>query len=153
MTVRLVTFRPLEGHSRYQQLCQVHRDPPRPAVNPFAPTPSSSVPHRFVPVFFDDNGTGQCELCVAEGLRAGGIDISNPQDLEASRPKHFDGVETMSERYESAGIKEARNILAEDRWGEEALQVFEAAIEALDRSGRLGEIAERLLEAVRENAS
>lgn len=113
--------------------------------------PLVSRPYRFVARFYDEAGTGQCDRCVLDGLKAGTVDLTNPEALEATRPAPLaDGLKCIEPQLPA--VIEARDILAEGRWGEDPLAIFERAIEAASRQGRLGQLAARFLDVAMEHA-
>lgn len=74
--------------------------------------------------FVQTTGIGMCRDCVIAGIRAGTVDVSNPEDLRDFEP-------AVSYALTS--------------WGCEAIDIFERAIEGLARQGKLKVLAERLL--------
>jgi len=152
MRILSVTYSP--KRSGGQLLCQVHKVP-REDITGYSPTLSLPGPYSFVARFFNEAGDGICDKCVAEGLRAGTIDVANAEEFKASGAVICEGrdVTSLVAPVEPESIIEARAILAKDRWGYQALDVLEVAIEAARRNGRLGELAERLISAAMDHAA
>jgi hypothetical protein len=113
----------------------------------------TGAPYRFTPIFFDEAGIGICDKCVAAGLRAGSIDVVNADEFEASRPGPVPpGFEDLVLPREIPGVIEARDILADDRWGCEASDMLDRALEAKRRNGTLAEFFDHLLDTARDHS-
>ena len=104
--------------------------------------------YRFAEFFVDEGGDPVCDRCVAEGLRAGTFDVTNPEELRAFESINEHVSSQLPSAFAQTGNDGCREVVAArealDHWGEDALDVLERAIEAARRTGALGELLARM---------